>query len=196
MTTSVTAHQEDAQVPVPVINAPACQHFFAVWQDWRGDQLVPRRADCRIRDVAPLLPGVTILDAVSPQDFRFRLVGTVIDERSAQRLTSANLLDMTTPDERPVRAARLWGMASQPCGSTARFNKIYLNGVETPLESLTLPVQPDADDAPMQLFTVLAIPDLSLEVVDIARMPTLRITPDFDFIDIGAGLPTLAAGVA
>lgn len=58
---------------------------YAHWCRLRGDRAMPARADLDPADIVPLLPHLLLLDVQwEPMDFRYRLIGTLVAELSAE----------------------------------------------------------------------------------------------------------------
>lgn len=163
--------------------------FLAAWQDWRGAQIVPSRALVRLEMIPELLQYITIVDAAAPDRFMFRLSGTAIDRVAGNDLTGVDILQLTAPSVRPIRARRMWAMADHPCGCLVAFLHRYPSGIDLPAMGLTLPVRPTDPAVPMQLWT-LFWRNRKLEENGTPVRNIITDVPDrFAFVDIGAGAP-------
>lgn len=68
---------------LPASLGPRGEKGLAYWQSLRRGRRIPARADLDPIDIPKLLPGLILVDVLSePLDFRYRLVGTEIDEIS------------------------------------------------------------------------------------------------------------------
>lgn len=173
----------EIETPDPV------NRFMAAWQDWRGAQIVPSRAHVRLEMIPELLQYITIVDAVAPDRFMFRLSGTAIDRVAGNDLTGIDILELTAPAVRPIRARRLWTMADHPCGCLVAFLHRYPSGIDLPAMALTLPVKPTDPSVPMQLWTFFWR-NRNLEDDGTPLRNIITDTPDrFAYVDIGAGAP-------
>ena len=75
------------------IQTRECRAFANAWQNWRGDNLVPRRASVRIEDISKLLHLVSIVEVISPEIATFRLAGTALCQAMGIELTGLNYFD-------------------------------------------------------------------------------------------------------
>lgn len=82
---------------------PALRKFFTYWDTVRGGRAMPRRCDIDPIDMPrDVLPHVVLLDVVrEPLDFRYRLAGTIVVERSGFELKGrlVSELPITRPAE-------------------------------------------------------------------------------------------------
>ena len=170
------------------IQTRECRAFANAWQNWRGDNLVPRRASVRIEDISKLLHLVSIVEVISPEIATFRLAGTALCQAMGIELTGLNYFDFATAEARGLRVARTCQVASHPCGSHFLFPIAYRSGRTVPTEVVSFPVWPDEPGTPPQLFAMsMALEDMHLEGP--AAEPTqLPLAEGFQFIDIGAGI--------
>jgi len=171
------------------IHTEECLQFAKAWQDWRGSDIVPHRADVRIEDIQRVLPHVSVVEVISEDICKFRIAGTALCEAVGMELTGRNYYDFTTPEVRPQRVARTKHIANLPCGSHFVFPILYRSGNIVPTEVLSLPVLPDDPKAPPQIFTV----SMNVETSHLqGRRDVPLQLPEaqgFRFIDVGAGVP-------
>lgn len=88
---------------------PRLRQGHDYWNAKRGGRWAPSRADLDPAEVKSLLPHVILMDVVrnaafGPLDFRYRLIGTKIDEHSSGRFTGRMMSEI--PHQRPP--SRLW----------------------------------------------------------------------------------------
>ena len=80
------------------------------WTRKRGNRSMPARGDIEPGEIKSLLPNVVLLDVLTdPLDFRYRLIGTEIDEHSAQKCTG--LLMSEIPGRAPP--SNVWSNCQQ-----------------------------------------------------------------------------------
>lgn len=171
------------------------RQLLDAWLGWRGGATLPCRGDFRIEDIIELLPGITLLEAFSPEEFRFRLAGTSIDQYSGLKLTGTNPLSVTLPEHRELRAKRIWNMANTPCGALLRFRHRYPNSyAELPMEALNLPVRSEDPSGPVQIFTVFSSDRPEREVEPPQNQLATTLPDEFHYVDLGAGAPEDGTG--
>lgn len=84
---------------------PRLRSGYDYWNARRGQRPMPSRADIDPAEIKPLLPHVILLDVIqAPLDFRYRLIGTTVDDHSSGRFTGMRMSDV--PHQRPP--GRLW----------------------------------------------------------------------------------------
>ncbi len=166
-----------------------CRRLIDAWKPWRGENLVPRRADMRLEDITEILPWIAVADIISETEVTIRLAGTMIREVLGVELTGRNLLELTEPEHRAARGARSARLAAQPCGAIWIWNLAFADQHSRPAENLCLPMRPNADGRPMQMLNVFGM--LSSEYPPQAINHYQQVAPSaqHSFIDIGAGIP-------
>ena len=163
--------------------------LLSAWQNWRGAELLPSRENLRLTDVTALMPFLIILEICTPDVFTVRLAGTAISAAIGGELTGKNYLDLTTPDLRPLRSARVWRQAQQPCGS------VILNvhgrglGNEYRMEVLSLPVRPVEASRPLQFLSIVALVDPGALRAHEIETKVAEMADEFAYLDLGAGVP-------
>jgi len=171
------------------IKTRECRAFALAWQDWRGAELVPRRAQVQIDQIKKLLPMLVVLEIVSPELAWFRLAGTAITEVMGADLTGKNYFDMVAPETRDLGVARTCQAAAQPCGSHFIHPIVHQSGRTVPTEVLSLPVLPNDPAAPPQFFTIsVQLEDSRLEG-SASEQNQFPVIEGYQFVDIGAGVP-------
>jgi len=178
------------------IQTRECRAFAKAWQNWRGGETVPRRADVRLEDIGRLLQLVSVIEVVSQELARFRIAGTALCEALGFELTGLNFFDFATPEARAPGIARTHQVAGQPCGSHYLLSITYSSGRTVPTEIVSFPVWPDDPSAPPQIFGLsMALEEMRLEGPASESNQLFR-GEGFRFIDIGAGVPDPALKLA
>ncbi len=178
------------------IHTKECRAFAHAWQAWRGGNLLPKRSDVRIEDIARQLHLVSVVEVVSPEAAIFRLAGTALCNAMGIELTGLNYFDFATPEERGPRIARTLKVVEQPCGSHFVFPIAYSSGRTVRSEVLSFPVQPDDPSAPPQVFGIAtALEETTLDR-PIAEPNILPLPEGYQFVDIGAGVPGTDSNLA
>ena len=172
------------------IHTRECRAFANAWQAWRGDELVPRRSNVRLEEIARQLHLVSVIEVISPETARFRLAGSALSQALGIELTGLNYFDFTPPEERGPRIARTQNLVEQPCGSHFIFPIAYSSGRTVQTEILSFPVRPNDPSAPPQIFGIsVALENIGMDGT--VEEPTQLPLPEgFQFVDIGAGVPT------
>jgi hypothetical protein len=70
------------------ISSPKLRQGLDYWIAKRGDRLMPARADLDPMEMIPFLPNIILLDVLrDPLDFRYRLIGTLVEEHMSAPYT-------------------------------------------------------------------------------------------------------------
>ncbi|WP_341898842.1 PAS domain-containing protein [Ferrovibrio terrae] len=165
------------------------RQFLAAWKQWRGDRLVPQRADMDLVSIARLMPKLVLLDVFSPDRAVFRLAGCDIESLVGMRLTGRDFVAMAAMDQRAMRSRMIWDVATRPCGVLS-FHALPYPGVGRThhIEVFALPIRPDAAEAPMQVLAVASrLPAQQQGGGTRLRLEQTGVTQHC--IDIGAGIP-------
>src|SRR3546814_19582298 len=89
--------------------------LFEAWQGWRGDRLLPRRADMDLVSISRLMPRLAVIDVKAPDNALFRLAGTEIEHHFGERLTGRSYIRMVPAERKQRRGEQLWLIDPQAC---------------------------------------------------------------------------------
>lgn len=185
-------HAVPSQMPeVPDGMSPDSQKFFTAWKSWRGDRILPRRAQVQLTSIARLMPRLVVLEVRGPDRATFRLAGDDIERAFGLRLTGRSFIKMAEEADQARRGELLWRQVSQPCAVVLQQILEYRSGRRELVEIASAPVLPDADGMPLQVFAVVS--PLSRQVTAREKDAVIRnIGRKLRFLDIGAGIPAQA----
>lgn len=183
--------QEPLRLPLGPASSHAfsaeTRHFFAAWQAWRGDALLPRRSQVDLVSICKLMSQLSVLEVGGPDRAVFRLAGTEVESQFGMRLTGRSFIKLAQPDQQARRGELVWRLVAQPCAVVSRFVFDRRSGRHDEAEIAAAPVLPDQAGAPVQIFAVLSrLPRQYWGVVDPVFHNSSR---NLQFLDIGAGLP-------
>lgn len=104
--TPVTIGRSDRPCePLLALRSPVNRLSYDYWKQKRGDRLMPARSDIDPADIQKILPHVFLLDVrQQPLDFRYRLIGSKMDEHMLGRYTGLWMSQI--PHQRPP--SRIW----------------------------------------------------------------------------------------
>lgn len=142
------------------LDAATLADLAAYWQTIRRDRAMPRRGDLDPLDMPPrLLPYLELLERRPDGGFRFRLVGTAVDESFGARLTGrdvAEVLQAASPAFRDFAGAllHLAQLSQRPVFASAfmRWDMRWQSGRFASCRILLLPLS----DEKRQLSHLLA----------------------------------------
>lgn len=163
--------------------------LFAAWQTWRGDALLPSRTHMQLSDIVALLPMISVLEIRSPQEVVFRLAGTAITAAAGFELKGMNYLEMTKPEIRPHRSARLLSLVRQPCGGLVHNVRDVDDGGSAGIEIMVLPIRPAENDGALQLLSISALTDPGIMLGGDIKAQLDKVADQFSYLDLGAGVP-------
>ncbi len=127
----------------------------AYWDHIRGDRDVPTRADIDPADIPKLLPHLVLLDVFhEPRDFRYRLVGTTVEEFMNKYYTGVRMSEL--PHQRPP--SQIWKSCCTVVGSRRPlFSAVPYVGPKKEFvraEDVILPLAPPNEAVNMLLVAV------------------------------------------
>jgi len=179
---------------LPTLQSDVCRGLAAAWLGWRGDDLLPGRRDMRLEDVRTILSFISVYEVPSAERIVIRLAASAQEAMFDGSLQGINVLDITVPEDRPLRSARTWQMVTRPCGGRSSFLQPLRSGLESPVELLSLPIRPARWNQPMQLLTALAPMPGPIQHDTPQPRSVFHVARDFEFLDLGAGVPDSAGG--
>ena len=172
----------------PRPNSKPCGAILDHWHALRGDRLRPRRSEIDPAVLTSFLPNVGIFEVVAPDVTLCRLAGTAFHRTLGYELTGRNVVELYGPPLYRAAGYRFQMMATQPCGAMFDLVLRFASGAENPHEIMLLPLEPEEMGAPATLLVGIA-PIKAVEWENTAVLPQLDPSPNFRFIDIGAGIP-------
>lgn len=163
--------------------------LLKIWKEWRGTKIAPTRSQIRVEGLGKALPFVAMAEFVSPEEFRFLLVGSELIRIQGIEYTGMNYYDMAQPDERKLRMRRLQKYEEQPCGSYSVQPGTSSQGAILSSELLALPVLPDEPGEALRCLCVSAPLDNGGPLFSLQDSQIIPLAEEFRFLDIGMGLP-------
>lgn len=106
------------------VSRPATGHFIDAWMRWRGQKLLPRRADLELRDIVPNIASVVLAEVIGPDNIFVRVAGNDFSKSLDFELTGHNFKDRTAPEDWPARSRHYLNMAGRPCGGRMIFQNV------------------------------------------------------------------------
>lgn len=173
-------------LPTPL--CAASRQFFAVWDRWRGSRALPERRAVRLDDLGPLAASHIITEFRSRDDVPILSVGPRLAEYIGIDLTGYNYLDLTSPENRSLRAKLTLEQILQPCGFMLYYWLRYADGAMVPFEFVGAPFCEDGASTP-SLFVACGTPLSRLQSETAADPESWQIGEAMRFIDLGFGIP-------
>lgn len=172
----------------PRPNSKPCGVILDHWEALRGDRLRPRRSEIDPAALRPFLQNVGIFEVCAPTVTMCRLAGTAFHRTLGFELTGRNVVELYGPPLYRAAGYRFHAMATQPCAATFDLVLRFSSGAENPHEIMLLPLAPDQPEALPTLLVGIA-PINAVEWQNTAVLPQLDASPNFRFVDVGAGIP-------
>jgi hypothetical protein len=166
--------------------------YAQAWLAWRGDRLLPRRADLDLCAIRLLLPTVMLFEVPKPDLMLVRVAGTGLREHFGFELTGRNYIQLAPPAQRATRQHRVWNSVRRPCGSRLVREHRLPGGKVTLAEVVSLPFDGDDPEAPRLLLSHVAPYSNRYEPNAEPAVETFGIAGDFTFLDLGHGVPESA----
>jgi hypothetical protein len=169
-------------------SAPHCRKFVEVWQQWRGVKMVPERSDADPVMLGTSMVAISILQVCAPDQIIRRMSGSAFLEFTGRRRDGQNMVDLAPPEQREERILRHQNMINVPCGAWLTRQAVGKTGAVGTLEGVLLPVS--NDKAPDQPYIYIGQDICRSDRWELGEVSTeLELAHDFEYIDIGAGVP-------
>ncbi len=112
----------------PTIHTTELRRLLQHWDDLRGDQRLPRRADLDPTDIAYCLGNIALVEIEPPFRPRYRLVGTRLADLLGEDPTGRYVDEMYSPGTRAdaLAAYRRTIETGEPDYSERIFNLLFL----------------------------------------------------------------------
>ena len=166
---------------------PVARQLLDAWSALPKRQLVPDRRSFDPMAIARILPVISLLERAGEGEWRFRLIGTALEQRWGRRMTGLDYFTIASAEAAPVVRREFEGVVEQPCASWSIRCVEYDSGRHAGLEALRLPLR--ARDGSLSLILSCDGELSGRAPREIDRpMTILRVTRQ-RFIDIGAGVP-------
>jgi hypothetical protein len=168
--------------------------FEALWRSLPRDGLIPPRKAFDPARAKAFLQSIILVEAPSAERPRlqFRLAGDALTERVQRNVAGTDYLDYLPKEQHPesLAAARL--INEFPCGTWQLSPVVYERGFTQLVEVTIFPLGPNADGIPLMLGYLRFLPEKLNAVPPYDRAVSAETSKVYEFIDIGAGVPTLA----
>lgn len=169
-------------------DAPNCRAFVDAWLRWRGDKLVPTREDIRPEMLGAALQTMSVLQVESPEHISVRLVSAQYELLIGRPTKGANYVEMAAPAHRPLRIQRHQNIVNTPCGALTRTRIVSDNGLATVARCVILPVAASPAGPVNYVYNAADI-ERGRHLAPPTERDLAPLAEEFDYIDIGAGLP-------
>jgi len=170
---------------------PIAAELLTCWSRLPVQRCVPDRKSFDPMAIARILPVVSVLERVGTDEWRFRLVGTVIERRWGRNLAGRDVLDVVSPAAAKIMHREFREIVEQPCGSWSQRRVAFHSGRVGAVETLRLPLR--ASDGVVRLVLSCSgeLHGRSPAIADVPR-EIIMITEQ-EYFDIGAGCPVTDA---
>ena len=171
-------------------DAPNCRQFLEVWRTWRGDRMLPTRAEALPESLGRLLGAISVLEAVAPDQVIIRLVASDLEDFTGRSRKGENWIEAAIPADRPLRRERIGWQVDVPCGSFSQMMVESESRLIAGAWFLMLPVAAQAGGPPRFFY---AAGDVFRDIDEDVRPEQVRgkLARVFDYVDIGGGLPPI-----
>ena len=164
------------------------RRFFAVWNRWRHGRPLPEYRDADLTDLGELAHNCLMLEIRSRDNMPILLAGPGVAERIGFDPTGGDYLDLTTPENRAMRAELVLEQILQPCGAMQYYWLRYPDESILPVEVVCAPFCRDGAAIPDLILGCLT-PLAHVTVDGVADPDSYMIADGMRFIDIGFGIP-------
>jgi len=137
------------------INSPKLQQALAYWNEKRGRRPMPARADLDPMEMIPILPHVILLDVLrDPLDFRYRLIGTLVEDHMSAPYTGRRFSEF----EGQCEGSRIWTCSERVLNERqpVRSDVPYIGPMSdfTTIEDIMMPLSSDGESVDVIFIAV------------------------------------------
>jgi len=166
---------------------PASQRLLAAWLRLPRADGVPTRAAFDPCEIAGILPIISLIERVGPNEWRVRLAGTELERRWGRDLVGLSYAEVLSSQAVEVTHCEFDAICSQPCGSWSLRRLDLRSGRKLQTETLRLPLRGKTGEVTLILS---CNGEVSPEVMHDFDKPREVVTVfEQEFFDIGAGTP-------
>lgn len=163
--------------------------FFDAWSSFREEgELLPAWKNFKPGRLAAMLPYIALVRRIDRGDYRYRVLGSGLNDRFGGDPVDGNLLDQMDPRIRPFTTECLEALVRMPCGGYSEFSAELAGDSNHSIKTLNLPMTGEGGEPNMYLYYSQMWPHLS----DMNRGKFVALGGRFvkiAAIDIGAGIP-------
>ena len=128
------------------IKSPKLQQALAYWNEKRGRRSMPARADLDPMEMIPILPHVILIDVLrDPLDFRYRLIGTLVEDHMSAPYTGRRFSEFEGQRE----GSRIWTCSERVISEKqpVRSDIPYIGPMRefTTIEDIMMPLSSDGE---------------------------------------------------
>lgn len=184
----------DGKAPAPRARSERSKAFEALWRSLRGEGLVPPRSAFDPARAAGFLRNLILVEAPDAERpvLRFPLVGDALTQLIGTNLTGMDYLDFLPAEQRAEALESARQICTRPCGIWQLNPVHYERGVSQMIEATIFPLGPAADGIPLMLGCLEFLPEQFPPVPTVDKAVTAETSAIYEFIDIGAGVGTIA----
>lgn len=164
-------------------------HFFSCYRAAQTDAAPASQDALPMRQLAKIMPNVTLLEWDTPDQIIYRIAGDAIVERLGFNPTGMNFLDLLHADQRPTSIDGHQIMKAHPCGCYLVYESEFGNGSRAVLETITLPMRRTEGAATNLFFSFHShhsTTSVAASTTDTALVVNWR---RMEHADIGRGVP-------
>lgn len=136
--------------------------LFHYWASKKSGSSLPGRSDLHPEEVVRLLPHIGLIDVLSENQFRYRLIGTEMVNLFQKDFTGMNVLD-AKKGEYGRALSSLYSDAAE-YGSAVYSRSLFLlrDDITIDVSRLVLPLSSDKKSVDMLLFSTIPLWDKNL----------------------------------
>jgi hypothetical protein len=169
---------------------PEFRQFFEYWNELRGSDIAPARADFDPLKLAALMPNMSILQWLPPDTLRWRLMGTAIVDQTSLERTGSNLLDVMYPPQRAMVLEHSAPTFELPAIALNTSHRCFASGKTVQVDFAWFPFR----NADGRTDIVIGVHKPNMEqaarVLKTDGLVCSYLT-HYSYVDIGAGIPNM-----
>jgi len=164
----------------------------AYWDELQRENggRVPRRRQFNPMRVPKLLPYIILVERREKYDLHVRLAGTALEAAAGRTISGQSYLGFYDESQWDLFADMTEAMCAQPCGCRLDREVTFLSGRTMDMHSFNLPFSTEEGEV-RYLLGVMAMRRSALHYgyAEDSTIKTFAVR-DFEFVDLGYGVPT------
>jgi hypothetical protein len=157
MIATKSRRDDGAEMDVADQLAPPLDRALAYWQSKRGARTMPSRQDLDPVEMVSFLPNVVLIDVLDGgRDFRYRLIGTNVDDLLQESCTGRSLSEFPERDAAIRESCGRAFATGQPVSRSLAYRGPGEHHVE--IQQITLPLSADGRSVNTLMVVITHLP--------------------------------------
>lgn len=173
------------------LREPEFQLFHDYWNELRGDDFVPDKANFDPTKVSSLMAIMSVIQWFPPDVLHLRLMGTNIVDQTHIETTGSNLLDVMYEPQRQLVADLSQALFAQPAIGLAKTKRCFESGKTVEVQFAFFPFRDVTGEIDIAIGVHKADADAHKLIAPYDPLLYALLT-EYRYMNIGNGIPNLS----